>query len=87
MRPSSRVCEFLFFMVIHLPFIHIFTLIPSIFIVILINTPAEILGDPYAKKSSLPHIGITSHQPVPQAFLATKYWASFAYSIHHLPNI
>jgi hypothetical protein len=24
----------------------------------------EILGDPYAKKSPLPHIGITSHQPV-----------------------
>jgi hypothetical protein len=25
---------------------------------------ADILGDPYAKKSPLPHIGITSHQPV-----------------------
>jgi hypothetical protein len=42
---------------------------------------AEILGDPYAKKSPLPRIGATLVYLFPQAFLATKYLASRAYSI------
>jgi hypothetical protein len=46
---------------------------------------AEILGDLYAKKSPLLRIGIPFISLSPQAFLATEFWASLAYSIgYHL---